>query len=208
MSRIARSANLGPVSSANVTRIDVRPTDADLVRAAIAGRHEAFRELFDRYVRYAAGLAYRLMGSDDEVDDIVQASFADALDKLGSLRDPQAFAAWLAAIVTTRALKKLRRRRLLNRLLLRSNDENGVPDPLRSSTIASADVIAELHAVNSLVQALPPEERVAFLLCRVEELTHAETAARLGCSIATVKRRVERAERHLRDSTCSVGGRA
>ncbi len=172
------------------------PRDADLVIAARNGDQEAFRQLFGLHVKAAAGLAYRLLGGDDDVDDVVQESFAEALAKLGSLRDPSAFAGWLAAIVSAQVIRLIRRKRLLRRLgLLRGGSPP--PEALRVAPIASAEVVAELRAVYAVVDSLPAEERVMLLLHRVEELTHQEIADRTGRSVATVKRRIEQAESEL-----------
>lgn len=179
-----------------VKPIGPRPPDSALVQAAQRGEHEAFRTLFVRHVQFAAGLAYRLLGSDDDVDDVVQESFAEALAKIRGLRDPQAFAGWLASIVTAQVVRLIRRKRLLRRFGILPGS-GSPPEALRIAPTASAEVVAELRAVYAAVGALPPEERVMLLLHRVDELTHKEIAERMGCSVATVKRRIERAESAL-----------
>ena len=99
------------------------PTDAALVVAARAGESWAQEALFRRHARMALGLAHRLLPRDEEVDDIVQDCFVSALKRLGSLDNPQAFAAWLGSIVVRTVGKRLRRRRLMTRLGLRAPEE-------------------------------------------------------------------------------------
>ena len=69
------------------------------------------------------GLAFRLMGRDADVDDLVQDAFVTAFAGLHGLDDPQAFAAWLGSIVVRTAGKVIRRRVLLERLGLRRRRE-------------------------------------------------------------------------------------
>ena len=180
----------------NVVRLELPPTDAELVLAARAGRERALDQLFHRYAKQAAGLAYRLLGRDDEVDDIVQDSFAAAMISLHRLKEPQAFAAWLWSIVTRTVTRAIRRRRLLRRLGLLPSPGDVEPS-LRIAPDASPEVVAELHAVYRVIDSLPADERVILVLRRVDDLTHQEIAERTGWSVATVKRRLESAETTL-----------
>jgi RNA polymerase sigma-70 factor (ECF subfamily) len=175
-----------------VTRLDARPSDVVLVMAARDGDMQAREVLFRRYVKLAAGLSYRLLGGDDEVDDVVQDSFVTAFAKLGSLKDPQAFASWLSSIVVGTAISVIRRRRLLQRLGLRRGDV--VRPEAIIARDAPPDVMIELREVCDVISYLPADERVILVLRRIDELTLEEVAARTGWALATVKRRLARAE--------------
>jgi RNA polymerase sigma-70 factor (ECF subfamily) len=72
-----------------------------------------FDEVFRRYSGYVARVALRLLGSDSEVDDLVQDVFLEAHRGLNSVREPGALGGWLARICVRRATRRLRRRRLL-----------------------------------------------------------------------------------------------
>ena len=61
--------------------------DAPLVAQALAGNDRAFSQLYRRHARYAAGIVYRLMGSDAELEDVIQEGFVDASRALASLPD-------------------------------------------------------------------------------------------------------------------------
>ena len=102
------------------TKSGAGPTDAALVIAARGGEEWAFEALFRRHANLVFGLSYRLLPRDSEVDDIVQDVFSVAFERLGTLQNPQAFAAWLASIVVNTVSKRLRRRRLLERLVIRT----------------------------------------------------------------------------------------
>jgi RNA polymerase sigma-70 factor (ECF subfamily) len=140
-------------------------------------------------------LAYRILPQDSEVDDIVQDCFSTAFERLGSLQSPQAFSSWLGAIVIRTVQKRLRRRRLLERLGIRSS-EPIEPDSIVSPN-APAEVAAELRKVYRFVQSMPAEERVALLLRRVEGLEISQIASQMGISVSTVKRRLKTAEARL-----------
>ena len=182
--------------TSNVLRLEGKPTDSALVLASCDGDRAAKEALFRRHLSLALGLAVRLLGrDDDDVDDIVQESFATAFAKLGALRDPQAFASWLASIVTATAVAVLRRRRIWRRLGLGREAPGSYGEVM--SKDAPPHVIIELRAVYDVIQQMPVDDGVMLVLRRVEELTHEEIAERTGWSVATIKRRLIQAEKRL-----------
>jgi len=177
------------------TRSGTGPSDAALVVAARANEAWAKEALFRRYVQLVNGLAFRVIGRDEDLDDLVQDSFTEAWRSLHRLDNPQVFSSWLCSIVVRTAYKMLRRRKLMTALGLRHRDTIDLDGLI--SPAAPADVLVELRAIYALVETLPPTTRVAFVLRRVEGVGLEEIATMLGLSLATVKRRILDAERQL-----------
>jgi RNA polymerase sigma-70 factor (ECF subfamily) len=167
------------------------PSDSILVLEASAGKRWAMEALFRRYTPLINGVAFRLLGGDPERDDLVQESFAQALSSLHRLQSGETFAAWLSAIVVHTADKLLRRRRLMTRLGLRRAEAIDW-ERVRSKELAADDVL-DLRALYALVLAVPAKLRVPLLLRHVEEASLEEIAALTGVSLATVKRRLDKA---------------
>jgi RNA polymerase sigma-70 factor (ECF subfamily) len=84
--------------------------ESRLVRRAIDGDREAFSDLAAAHWRRLLALA-RSIVADLEAEDVVQDAMIKAWSKLGSLRDPKAFPAWLTRIVANAAVARARRRR-------------------------------------------------------------------------------------------------
>jgi RNA polymerase sigma-70 factor, ECF subfamily len=126
---------------------------------------------------------------------LVQDAFVYAFNRLESLQNPQAFAAWIASIVVRTASKRLRRQRLLTRLGLLRNEPID-PDALIAPA-APPEVVSELKAVYALLDRLPAEQRIALVLRRIEGMELAEIATHMKLSLATVKRRLVAAEARL-----------
>jgi RNA polymerase sigma-70 factor (ECF subfamily) len=172
------------------------PSDAALVLAARGGDAPAAELLFRRYARMATGLALRLLGRDSDVDDLVQESFVQAYASLGRLQEPQAFASWLASILVRTAHKMIRRRRMLARFGIQRNALDVDMDALIASDVPPDDAM-DLRRIYSLVPTLPAEVRIPLVLRRVDGRALNEIAQMCGCSLATVKRRIEAGEQLL-----------
>ena len=179
----------------NQTQSEAGPSDAALVVAARAGEKWAQEALFRRHARMVNGLAYRLMGRDEDVDDLVQDSFLSALRGLDRLANPQAFASWLGSIVVRTAHKLLRRRRLMTRVGLRRNAPLDVEQLLAPGLAPGA--AAELKQVYGCLDRLEPEARIALVLHRVDGLSIPDVAEQMALSVSTVKRRLAVAQTAL-----------
>ncbi len=182
-----------PVRKSDPGRGTAGPSDTALVVAARAGEAWAHEALFRRYAPMANGMAFRLMGRDADVDDLVQDAFAVAFGRLDSLDDPQAFAAWLGSIVVRTAGKVIRRRVLMEKLGLRRRGEPIDIDAI-ASRVCGPEVAAELRGIYERVERLPADLRIAFLLRRVEGMELEEVARATGVSLATTKRRIAAAQ--------------
>jgi RNA polymerase sigma-70 factor (ECF subfamily) len=187
------------------TRSGAGPSDAALALAARAGETWAKEALFRRYAPMVNRLAFRLLGSDSDLDDLVQESFAEALSSLGRLRNTETFPAWLSAIVVRTANKLLRRRRLMTQLGLRRSQP--VDFNALQARVIPQDIAVELRVLYNLVENMPPKLRIPLLLRHLEEASLEEIARLTGCSLATVKRRLAAAQARLDDALVQEQGR-
>jgi RNA polymerase sigma-70 factor (ECF subfamily) len=169
--------------------------DEELVARARLGETLAFERLYRRHAGFALNLSVRIQGNQADVEDIVHDAFLRAHQRLGELRDSSAFRSWLGSIVVRLVRSRLRRRRLGSLLGL------GAPDPVDLDAVATPDADPESRALlaqaYALLQTLPTDERIAWTLRHVERHRLASVAALAGCSLATAKRRILRAERYL-----------
>jgi len=178
---------------APVRRLAPRPSelsDAEAVRRARDGDHWAQELLFRRYARLVSATATRLLGDRGLAEDILQDTFAVALERLDTLRNPAAFKSWLMRIAVSQVHRIYRRERFV-RLLKRSDG----PSPLARIAARSAtpEMLVELELVDRELRRLPPEQRLAWMLRYCEGLELREVAEACGCSLATAKRRISAA---------------
>jgi RNA polymerase sigma-70 factor (ECF subfamily) len=176
--------------------------DEVLVKECLKGDREAFAVLVERYQGKIYNLAYRLLGNADDASDLTQEAFCRAYAKLSEFRGEAAFGTWLYRIANNLCLDELRRRQ--RRAVVSLSDEENrrylqnVPgeNPGAAELCAHRAVLARLHEV---IATLPPDQRTVLVLRDIQGLSYEEIAQVMGCSLGTVKSRLNRARRALRD---------
>lgn len=163
-----------------------------LVRSIDHVSHDELETVYRAYSRYVAAIALRLLGSDDEVDDVVQEVFVVAMRGLRGLREPAAIRGWLATIAVRIARRKLRRRRLRAIVGL-----DAAPDYTQLAVAAGQDKALLIARAYRILDRLPVDERIAWMLRHVEGESLDSVATICGCSLATAKRRIARAQAEL-----------
>ncbi len=148
---------------------------------------DSLDELVRAHSPYIAGLAYRLLGRDAEVDDVVQDVFVALLRFHGSVREPNALRAWLATTTVRLSLRRLRARQLRFRSLLGLDEPEPASVPAPGANSEEHAALARVHAALTGISA---SARVAWLLRYVEQERMEDIARYLGCSLTTAKRRV------------------
>ena len=154
--------------------------------------------LYRSYSAYVAAIAYRLLGRDDDVDDVVQDVFLGAWKGIGALRDAAALKGWLATVTVRIARRKLKMRRI--KQFLRMDTPEGqaeyenIPAPG-----ATAEQRVLLKRVYEVLDTVPVNERLAWTLRYVEREQLDDVAKLCDCSLATAKRRISAAQSVIDD---------
>ena len=152
-------------------------------------------ELVRAHSPYVAGLAYRLLGRDSDVDDVVQDVFVALLRFHGSVREAKALRGWLATTTVRLSVRRIRARKLRLKSWL------GLDEPEPASVLspgATAEEHVSLTRVHRALDGVSTSARVAWLLRYVEQETMEEVARLVGCSLTTAKRRVGAAQLAVR----------
>ncbi len=171
---------------------DARQEDARLVLGVVRRARGADELLYRRHAASVLRLATRLLRSTEDARDVLQDTFLTAFAELATLRDPSAVKAWLHTICVRLVHRRFRKRKLLRLLGLDRTEEDAKLERLASPDL-SPEARADLHAVDRALDALPPEEKVAWVLRYVEGLSLDEVAESSECSLATAKRRISAA---------------
>jgi RNA polymerase sigma-70 factor (ECF subfamily) len=169
--------------------------DEQLARRSQRGDLNAFAELVRRHRRVVHAIARGVLGSAEEAEDAAQESFVRAYRRIGTYNGRHAFAGWIRRIAANCAVTRLRQRareRRHREALSLANRGTVGPDP--ADHAAAAEVT---RSIREAVGSLPFRQRLAFTLFHLEDMTLAETAQALGCSVNAVKVQLHRARRTL-----------
>ncbi len=166
----------------------------ELIAALQAGQPAAAALLFDQYAPQVRRVLARVLGLDPELPDLLQEVFLRALEGAGRLGPDAQLDRWLTGIAVHTARQTIRRRvrwRWLRPLGLGADLE---PVPV---TPPDPDATRALRDTYAVLARMPTDERIAFALRFLEGMELTEVAACLEVSLATIKRRLARAERRF-----------
>jgi len=178
--------------------------DREDMKRLMAGQDTALNDLMARHASPVFQFLYRLLGNEDDANDLAQETFARVYRARTSFRLDQRFTTWLFTISANLARNQFRwRARHPNVSIDAAQDHSG---QTIASTLPTGDpspgdqVIANerAEAVRSAVSALPEDLREAIVLCEWEERTIVEAAAILGATAKAVESRLYRARQRLR----------
>lgn len=127
----------------------------------------------------------RALGSDDDVDDLVQETYLRMIRSVSSFRGESSVRTWLLSIARHTCADQVRARQRTRRLIDRLSQ---CPVTVESPAPSEPDV---------LLDGLSPERREAFVLTQVLDLSYDQAADVIGCPVGTVRSRVHRAREDL-----------
>jgi RNA polymerase sigma-70 factor (ECF subfamily) len=168
-------------------------SDAGLVAALQAGRDDAREEIVRRCGPDVARVLYRILGPDPELEDVAHDVFLATLASLHRLRHPHALRSFIVSIAVRKVKKLIRSRTRWRRVMSIASGEL----PEREAPQASAEVSEALRSTYRIFNQLDVDDRVAFALRNVEGMDLRAIAEVTEVSLATVKRRIARAERRF-----------
>lgn len=175
----------------NATQVAER----EAIERAARGDHAAFGTLVERYQEVAFRAAYLIVRDAQAAEDVAQDAFIRAYRHLGQFRSGEPFRPWLLRIVTNTAINEVRSRQrragLLGRFAAVAEVSAGAPEV----SLADADASLLARAINEL----PLDDRVVLHLRYFLDLPEREIAAAIGKPAGTVKSRLHRASRRLRE---------
>jgi len=176
--------------------------DIELIHSILLGDEHAFSILVKKYQKSVHALAWRKVGDFHIAEEITQDTFLQAHKKLASLKNPSQFAGWLY-VITDRLCRSWFRKRQLRTQSLETISE----ETLEETAYANYDreqregtaVEHRRRIVQELMAKLPESERTVMVLYYLGEMTCEEISKFLGVSSNTVRSRLQRARKRLKN---------
>jgi RNA polymerase sigma factor (sigma-70 family) len=176
--------------------------EAALIEQARRGDVHAYNRLVLHYQELAFNVAVRVMKDPQTAEDMTQDAFVRAYKSLNKFRGGN-FKAWLLRIVTNRCYDELRRHKRRPQTSIDEVTEAHEGVAFMASDGEGPEAYQQrmelIDAVESCLDELPEEQRLAAVLCDIEGHDYNEMAEIMAVSLGTVKSRISRARAKLRD---------
>ncbi|MCG9131624.1 sigma-70 family RNA polymerase sigma factor [Candidatus Poribacteria bacterium] len=175
--------------------------DAKWVERILAGDADAFTTLVKKYEKQIHAFVWRRVKDYHVAEEITQDTFLRAYEKLGTLRDPNRFSAWLYMIATRRFLTWLGEKRIPMQSLEAMSSAEVEALFYTQYMVEQTEKLAtekQREIVQYLLQKLPTHERTAVVLHYLSEMTCEEIGNFLEVSPSTVKSQLHRARKRLK----------
>ena len=183
--------------------------DARAMSELSAGTERALNELMERHGEKLFHYLIRILQNEEDAAEVAQEAFVRVYQHREKFKADQKFTTWLYAIATNLARDRMRWRSRHPVVALEDLSVEGVPvvdgtkeERTPRDHLESAEVS---EVVRRAVGNLPEELRVPFVLAQYEDLSQAQIAAVLSCSVKAVETRIYRARKQLRESLAQLG---
>jgi RNA polymerase sigma-70 factor (ECF subfamily) len=169
------------------------PTEADLIKRAVAGKRDAQQSLYQKYAGKMLAVSKRYARTDFEAEDILQDSFIKVFLHLKNFKGDCPLEFWVKRIVINTSLKHQRS----NRHLMVTDQEEEWDEASEQDNLDSQFGYEELL---QLVRELPPRYQAVFNLYAIEGFSHKEIGEMLEITESTSKSQYSRARASLRQA--------
>jgi RNA polymerase sigma-70 factor (ECF subfamily) len=171
-----------------------------LIERLSKGDLSAISDVYDRYHRQVRGFARRLVGEDEATEDLVQEVFVSLPSAIRRFRGESSLKTFILSIAVNHSRHHVRgaiRRRKAMQKLAETIHHEGISEPSGNpEELARRKQLAQL--LQRGLDELPLEQRVAFVLCEVEERSSSDVARIVDVPEATVRTRLFHARKKLR----------
>lgn len=182
-----------------------------LIKEAQKGNLEAFGSLIEQHERLVYNIAYRMFSNPEDVKDISQEVFLKVYRYLGKFDGKASFSTWLYRIAVNTCIDELRKRQGKETISLDMENDNG-ESTLKSQYADNSPGVEEqiisnegFDRLKKAMNKLSYEHKTVITLRDIEGLSYSEISEITEVSQGTVKSRLARARKALKDLVLSEG---
>jgi RNA polymerase sigma-70 factor (ECF subfamily) len=169
-------------------------TDQEIITRVMNGHREDYRVLFERYQALVYRLALMRLGDRERAQDVLQEVFLAAYVNLDRLREPKAFASWIARI-TKNVCYNLLRQKKVRSVSVDYLKECGIE--FSDSSDSPSWNEERMEAIRRVIPRLAAKYRQVIELRYTENFTYERIAQFLGLPMSTVKARLFHARKRI-----------
>ncbi|MEA5083733.1 MAG: sigma-70 family RNA polymerase sigma factor [Lachnospiraceae bacterium] len=185
--------------------MEIQAEVSKLVELAQNGDSAAFGKLIERHERLVYNVVYRMLTNHEDTKDISQEVFLKAYKYLGKFDGKASFSTWLYRIAVNTSIDELRKRKGYETVSLDKETDSGEGIQKKEYADSSAGVEEQVMAkenianIKQAMENISSEHRIIITLRDFEGLSYAEISEITQTSLGTVKSRLARARKALKD---------
>lgn len=168
----------------------------DILTKASQGDVGCFKEIYKAAGGFVYNVAFRVVGSKEDAEEVTQEVFLTLHRKLKEFRFQSSFKTWVYRITVNHAINYAKKAKK-DRHNAVEYDKNLNAVPVAAQARADMEQKEKEHLVKTLLSNLNPDQRACVVLRNIEGLSYQEIAASLGININTVRSRLKRAREAL-----------
>ncbi len=176
-----------------------------LVKMSKKGDVSAFEQLISSYEKRAYNIAYRMLNNEEDAKDATQEAFIKIYKSIKGFREESSFSTWLYRIVTNTCLDELRKQKRNETVPLEvsiEHDKGTIRFEQGVDKVSPEDIydrLMERQIVLDTINSLKEDYKAVIILRDLQGFSYEEIASILGCSLGTIKSRINRARNALKD---------
>jgi len=179
----------------------------EVVKRAQKGSDQDFYQLYVAFSKPVYNFIWRLIGSVEDAEDLVQETFLKVHSELKNLRDPNQFRFWLYRIARNEVYQKLRRTQRATEVSIDDEDAgyyNFLKDDIRQPDPERLALSGELNdVITRALQSLTPKYRDVFVLAVFQKMSYEDITKVVGRSLLSVKTDIYRARLMVKEAISS-----
>ncbi len=179
-----------------------------IIKSVLSGNSNDFEKLVLAHQRTVYNLAYRMVGNEEDAEDLAQEAFVKAYKSLEGFRFDSKFSVWMYRLTTNICLDFLRSRRNKKTISLNyfvSEDDEEIVTDIADERLSPENELEKKElreAVKRGISRLPDDMREILLLREIGDMSYEEISSELELEVGTVKSRIFRARKKLCNILC------
>ncbi|MDD4052196.1 MAG: RNA polymerase sigma factor [candidate division Zixibacteria bacterium] len=177
-------------------------SDNELLAGLRQRRPDAFRQLVEIQKHNIVNICNRFVHNPEDAEDIAQETFVEVYRSISSFRRTSSLQTWIYRIAVSRSLNFIRNQNRLKRRGAKESPE--ISDEVMQIPASASDGPLEVleqkerqQILDQALDSLPPDQRVAFVLSKCNDMSYQEIAAVLETTVPSIESLVHRAKTNL-----------
>lgn len=182
----------------------MQSTESTLIEKCKAGDVASFEQLISQYQVYVYNIAYRTLGHEEDAKDASQEALIKVFKNISQFTGDAQFSTWLYRIVVNTCKDYLRKQQSRNVHTIQDEEEanrffENLPD--HEMNLPEKQLERELvrNSIHEAIEQLPIQHKSAVVLRDIQGLSYEEISIIEDCSVGTVKSRINRGRKYLRE---------